>query len=336
VSDEPAAVPAVPSGRASQLAAALSVLELGDCERELLVRATATGSAATIPSQGAEWDAKELAEAADALAHDGFLRRGPDGGLAAADDLVNPTVERAGREARVRAARLAESATRTHAAVLDRVLTLPRAIVDPQTIESTFRSLCQQHRLVINAFPPFVPSEQHLESVNASALAISQQHAGSKIETDVVSADRLRVPSERRFFSTQSRFAGSSVTVADEVPVRLTLFDDSCAMIPMDPCSHELGAWLIEEPAAVAHVGLVLARQLAEAKPWRQPIAVELSRREADVIRLLAAGLTDEGIARRLHITDRTVRRIVAELMAKLGVDSRFALAVECARHALV
>jgi DNA-binding NarL/FixJ family response regulator len=63
---------------------------------------------------------------------------------------------------------------------------------------------------------------------------------------------------------------------------------------------------------------------------------VDLSHREALVVRLLSAGLTDEAIGRRLKIADRTVRRIVAHLLAKLGVDSRFELAVECARRNLV
>jgi DNA-binding CsgD family transcriptional regulator len=336
VSDHPAAVPALPSGRASQLAAALSVLELGDCERELLVRATATGSAATIPSQGAEWDAKELAEAVDALAHDGFLRSGPDGGLAAADDLVTPTVERACREAAHASAALRNRTTAMHASILSRCSVPLQRLGGPDDLEGTFRELILPHRLVLSMFPTYLPRSTDVAELQDAALGQTRQHAGWKTERDVIASRRLRLPVELAFFRAQAATAGSSIAVAADVPMRLTLLDDRRAVVPIDPFDHEMGAWVIDEPEAVAVVGLQLAQVQAEATAWQPPSPLVLSRREAEVVRLLAAGLTDEGIARRLHITDRTVRRIVAELMAKLGVDSRFALAVECARHALV
>jgi DNA-binding CsgD family transcriptional regulator len=45
---------------------------------------------------------------------------------------------------------------------------------------------------------------------------------------------------------------------------------------------------------------------------------------ERALLRLLAAGLTDEAAARRLGISVRTARRQVAVLMDKLGASSRF------------
>ncbi len=45
----------------------------------------------------------------------------------------------------------------------------------------------------------------------------------------------------------------------------------------------------------------------------------DLTSREREVLRLLAAGHTQAAIARTLDVTDRTVRRISAALFAKLG-----------------
>jgi DNA-binding CsgD family transcriptional regulator len=337
VSDEPAAVPAVPSGRASQLAAALSVLELGDCERELLVRATATGSAATIPSQGAEWDAKELAEAADALAHDGLVQRGRDDNVVRrADDLRSATTVRARREGARAASRLGARSIASHAAIMSRCTTPPRPLRQSGDLEADFRALLVTHRIVINAYPSFLPRNPDLEFFNAAALAATRLTAGLKVEADVVSSRRLRMPVECEFFAAQAAVPGSSIAVADDVAIRLTLLDDSRAVIPLDPLDHEAGGWVIDDPEAVAQVGLQLSQYQAASAPWIPPRIPLLSQRETQVIQLLAQGLTDDGIARRLRVTDRTVRRTVAELMAKLGVESRFALAVECARHALV
>ena len=52
-----------------------------------------------------------------------------------------------------------------------------------------------------------------------------------------------------------------------------------------------------------------------------QPV---LTPRQAATLRLLAIGHTDESIAKRLGLSDRTVRRIVTDLMRRLDARSRF------------
>lgn len=46
--------------------------------------------------------------------------------------------------------------------------------------------------------------------------------------------------------------------------------------------------------------------------------------REQRIIQLMVEGVTDEGIANRLGVSTRTVRRVIAELMGRLGARSRF------------
>jgi ATP/maltotriose-dependent transcriptional regulator MalT len=57
-----------------------------------------------------------------------------------------------------------------------------------------------------------------------------------------------------------------------------------------------------------------------------------LSRREDEVLRLVAAGLSNKQIAQRLIVTQNTVKSHVTSLFNKLGVDSR-AQAVAVAAH---
>jgi predicted ATPase/DNA-binding CsgD family transcriptional regulator len=64
-------------------------------------------------------------------------------------------------------------------------------------------------------------------------------------------------------------------------------------------------------------------------------VALRLTPRELEVLRLLAEGLTDREIAASLTISERTAGNHVLHILQKLGVDSRTAAAVFAVRHDL-
>jgi DNA-binding NarL/FixJ family response regulator len=59
--------------------------------------------------------------------------------------------------------------------------------------------------------------------------------------------------------------------------------------------------------------------------PMRTPVPaiVQLTARERDVLGLLAQGLRNAEIAKRLFLTDSTVKHYVANLFDKIGVTNR-------------
>ncbi len=67
-----------------------------------------------------------------------------------------------------------------------------------------------------------------------------------------------------------------------------------------------------------------------------QPPAEALSPREIDVLELLAEGLSNKGIARRLGISDQTVKFHVASITGKLGAHSRTAAVRLAVRRGLI
>ncbi len=65
------------------------------------------------------------------------------------------------------------------------------------------------------------------------------------------------------------------------------------------------------------------------------PTAPGLTRREAEVLELLARGLSDREIAEALSVSPRTVGGYVTKLLTKLNLESRTAAAVYAVRHGL-
>ncbi|BDZ55691.1 response regulator [Agromyces marinus] len=82
--------------------------------------------------------------------------------------------------------------------------------------------------------------------------------------------------------------------------------------------------------ASVAHRAAALLHPAAG--PWHPPLP-ELRDREREVLDLLAAGHEPAEIARRLHVSVKTVRNVLAGIPARLGVATR-GEAVDLARRA--
>ncbi|HEY9444748.1 MAG TPA: response regulator transcription factor [Gemmatimonadales bacterium] len=80
--------------------------------------------------------------------------------------------------------------------------------------------------------------------------------------------------------------------------------------------------------------------ELARVEQIRQELARRdtrgLTSREVEVLRLVAAGLTNRVIAARLGISEKTVARHVSNIFTKLGLSSRVAATAWAYRHALV
>lgn len=68
----------------------------------------------------------------------------------------------------------------------------------------------------------------------------------------------------------------------------------------------------------------------------RPPTPDPLTKREAEVLLLVAQGLSNQDIARKLHISDPTVRSHVSNIMSKLHLATRIQAALYALREGLV
>lgn len=102
--------------------------------------------------------------------------------------------------------------------------------------------------------------------------------------------------------------------------------------LAVEPDGRRLAAAL----QAVAH-GLLVTDPAAETPEADEFTAVEtLTAREHDVLQLLAEGFANKEIARRLHISDHTVKFHVNAILGKLGARTRTEAVTRAARQGLI
>jgi two-component system response regulator DegU len=80
----------------------------------------------------------------------------------------------------------------------------------------------------------------------------------------------------------------------------------------------------------------VVRRAVGETPSPPEPPPIPLTPREKEVLLLLAQGLDNEAIARRLVVTKRTVQNHVSNIYSKLEMSSRTEAALYAIRHGLV
>ncbi len=81
---------------------------------------------------------------------------------------------------------------------------------------------------------------------------------------------------------------------------------------------------------------LVHERLAGGGRPDAAEPTTPLTRREQEVLRLVASGANTRVAAERLHVSHATVRNHVQNIFAKLGVHSRLEAAAYASRHRLL
>ncbi|WP_223199027.1 helix-turn-helix domain-containing protein [Solihabitans fulvus] len=121
--------------------------------------------------------------------------------------------------------------------------------------------------------------------------------------------------------------AGGEVRTVPTLPLRILLLDAKVALVPIDPADTSAGAVVLHGRGAVAALVALFEQTWDTACPFgadRPRDEVGLTRQERELLLLLAQGMTDEAAGKRLNISLRTVRRVMSDLMERLGARSRF------------
>jgi DNA-binding NarL/FixJ family response regulator len=79
-----------------------------------------------------------------------------------------------------------------------------------------------------------------------------------------------------------------------------------------------------------------IAGAMLRRRSSRSHDASDLSSREFEIVRLIADGLSNREIGRRLTLSEKTVKNHVSHILAKLKVNARSGVAVYAVRNGLV
>ncbi|MFI6153925.1 LuxR C-terminal-related transcriptional regulator [Kitasatospora sp. NPDC051170] len=120
---------------------------------------------------------------------------------------------------------------------------------------------------------------------------------------------------------------GCQIRSVPALPLRMLVFDRKRAFVPMDPADTRRGAILLSAPGVITALVSLFEQTWADAKPFGAPPRRDeqgLTGQEQELLRLLGQGFTDEMASKRLGLSLRTARRMMADLMDRLGARSRF------------
>ncbi|MBP0456337.1 helix-turn-helix transcriptional regulator [Streptomyces montanisoli] len=180
--------------------------------------------------------------------------------------------------------------------------------------------------------PPYLASSPKPSDVEYEALA-----RGVTIRA-VYATEALDVP-ERAASIKEAAAMGEQVRLVPRVPLKMVMVDGRAAVLPLT--ASDLGT---RASAVLVRQSRLLdaLSELFEAK-WEQGVQAfgaaqstdteGLAKEDRLLLSLLNAGLKDEALARQLGVSERTLRRRTADLVARLGATSRFQAGAQAVRR---
>ncbi|MFJ1792877.1 helix-turn-helix transcriptional regulator [Kitasatospora griseola] len=120
------------------------------------------------------------------------------------------------------------------------------------------------------------------------------------------------------------------------MPTPLVIVDRRVVIVPLDPADPRQGALEPDSPGMLSVACALFDQLWSTAPPFGSSVTVDgqgLTSAERTLLELAAVGHSDEAAGRTLGVSGRTVKRQMADLMARLDADSRFQAGVRAAHR---
>lgn len=197
--------------------------------------------------------------------------------------------------------------------------------------------LADDQRLVRESLSTMLGLLDGIELLSAAADGQEAVRLATELLPDVVLMD-LRMPvidgiEATRLLHEQQPQIGviALTTYADDESVLGALRAGARGYLTKDASSEDIRAAILcvasgsatLDPAVQHHVVAALASGPALPEPAAEPLPDELTPREAEVLVLIAGGLSNAEIAERLFVSQTTVKSHINHLFAKAGLRDR-------------
>lgn len=203
--------------------------------------------------------------------------------------------------------------------------------------------LVDDHAVVREGLRAFLQLQPDIEVVSEAAGGAAAVEAAAAARPDVVLMDLLMPEGDgvEAIRGLATAAPGTRVLVlssfTDDEKVFAAMQAGAAGYLLKDVEPDQLAAAIRDvhrgRPALHPDVAARLMRRVAEPAG---PDVEELTPREREVLQLVVEGFANKQIARRLRITEKTVKTHVSSVLQKLGVPDRTSAAVLAIRQGLV
>ncbi|KOV63584.1 hypothetical protein ADK64_20160 [Streptomyces sp. MMG1121] len=200
------------------------------------------------------------------------------------------------------------------------------------SVRAKLVELAGQARAELLSFTP--GGAQSQEALDASR-PLDEKSLASGIRIRTLYLDSVRNDRATTEYARWLAGLGGEIRTIPSLPIRMLVVDRSVALLPMDPKDSRAGAVIVRAPgvlAALVHLFETVWQQAQSLDGVRPCAPDEPTPQELELLKLLELGSTDEVAARKLGVSLRTVRRMMADLMGRLGARSRFEAGVLATR----
>jgi NarL family two-component system response regulator LiaR len=203
--------------------------------------------------------------------------------------------------------------------------------------------LVDDHAVVRQGLRAFLQLQPDIEVVAEAASGPAALEAAASHEPDVVVMDLIMPGGDGVSAIARLKQANPGIRVlvlssfADDDQVFSSMQAGAEGYLLKDVEPDDLAAAIRQvyrgQPALHPDVATLLMRRVVEPRPT---VLEQLTPRELDVLRLVVEGFANKEIARRLAITEKTVKTHVSSILQKLNVTDRTGAAVLAIRRGLV
>jgi len=201
--------------------------------------------------------------------------------------------------------------------------------------------IVDDHAVVRRGLRAFLELQPDIEVVGEAVDSPSAEEVSIRVRPDVLLMDLVMpggdgIATIRRLHAALSELAILVLTsYLDDVHVFAALEAGAAGYLLKDVQPDELVRAIrqvrLGEPALHPKVAARLVQHTAQPSSF-----ADFTPRERDVLRLLAEGFANKEIARRLSLSEKTVKTHVSNILQKLGVADRTQAALLAVRRGLV